>query len=429
MRTAALLLLFILVPLALWFSFHTLMFRADDWDEVSQARNIDFLLIGPLWGTIVFLWSKLLSPARRRTAIVAGLLAYLISASCLCGWTASVLRARMGPEVSTSDAEKNVKVVQAICNYRAENGMLPYSLDDLVPQFLDKVPDDHRLRWQLRWLFVGPKLLYSFDKDNGGWAPHLTLPKVMPTHAVPGGDALVQAHLAEYDRRIATSPTNIDHYTDKIVYLISINRRTEARATCKTAARAFPESWRPLMGLAMFAESKDLAQAEAQLRSFFEKHPAFIRYWCLSRYYRNLGRHRDAIDALRLAVKQPLENIEDEGVFVPNAYAFDAAKYAYEQHEYELVIDITKVWSSPRGTFSNPGADFYAFRAAAELALGRLDEAREHVKSARSALWANNLQGLARAVGAGDRSFIYDPGDDLVNTDNWKLFPSSEERQ
>jgi tetratricopeptide (TPR) repeat protein len=307
--------------------------------------------------------------------------------------------------------------------------MLPYSLDDLVPQFLDKVPDDHQLRWHLRWLSVGPKLLYSFDKDNEGWAPHLTLPKVAPTHAIPGGDALVQARLAEYDRRIATSPTNIDHYTDKIVFLMSINRRTEARATCKTAARAFPESWRPLMGLAMLAKSKDLAEAEAQLRSFFEKHPAFIRYWCLSRYYRNLGRHCDAIDALRLAVKQPLEHIEDEGVFVPNAYAFDAAKYAYEQREYELVIDITKVWSSPRGTFSNPGADFYAFRAAAELALGRLDEAGEHVKSAGRALWAHNVQGLARAVGAGDRSFVYDPGNDLVNTDNWKLFPSSEERQ
>jgi hypothetical protein len=422
-----------LVPLALLLSFLAFMFRADSWEEVSEARTLYFLLIGPLWGAILFLWSKLQFPARRRTAIAAGCLAYLISASCLSGWNALVFRIRLGPEVSTSDAEENLRVVQAICDYRAENGMLPYSLDDLVPQFLDEVHENHRLRWELRRLFVSHGLLYRFDKDNEGWASNVTLPKVTPTCPVRCGDALVQARLAEYDRRIAKSPTNTDHYIDKIAYLISIKRRTEARAACKAAAVAFPESWRPLMGLAALAEPTDVAKAEAELRSFLERHPAFIRYWCLSRYYRDVGRHSDAIGALRLAVKQPLQSIEDESVFVPNAYAFDAAKYAYQQHEYELVIEITNVWSSPHGVYSNPGDDFYVFRAAAELALGHLDKARKDIdfvcnNHRGSAMWAGNLQELQRAVAAGDRSFVYNPGS-LLNIDNWTLFPSSEARE
>ena len=267
MKTAAVLLLMVLVPVALFLSFFAFMFRADSWEEISAARTFYFLTIGPLWGAIVFLGLKALFPARKKTAIVAGCLAYFISASFLSSWNAFVLTVREGPKASNSDAEQNLRVVQAICDYRAEKGMLPYSLDDLVPQYLEEIPEDHRLRWEVRRLFLHSRLLYRFDKDDGGWASTVTLPKVVPTRPALSGDALIQARLAEYDRRIAKAPAEMQHYIDKIAYLISINRPTEARAGCEAAATAFPESWRPLMGLAVLAEPSDVAKAEVRLRA------------------------------------------------------------------------------------------------------------------------------------------------------------------
>ena len=111
-------------------------------------------------------------------------------------------------------------------------------------------------------------------------------------------------------------------------------------------------------------------------------------------------------------------------IYTADAYAFDAAKYAYQQRQFELVLKIADVMAPPGDNNAT------AFRAAAELALGNIDEARSHINficnnHKGSMLWADHLQALQQAAARGDSSFIYDPGN-LVNLDNWTLFPSSE---
>ena len=91
----SLLIAVLLLP-TLVLSFFSFMFRADDWEEVAFARHLNFLVIGPLWATVIFLvrWARNIHWRKMTVAVV--LLAWLLPASCLSAWTAFVLKARLG---------------------------------------------------------------------------------------------------------------------------------------------------------------------------------------------------------------------------------------------------------------------------------------------------------------------------------------------
>jgi hypothetical protein len=180
------------------------------------------------------------------------------------------------------------------------------------------------------------------------------------------------------------------------------------------------------MALVVLADVDERKQAEPQFRKWVQAHPAFIHWWYLSRYYRDLGRDSDAVAALHSAVKYPLENVDEDETWVPAAFAFDAASYAYRQKQFGLVLDIARVWSSPRGVCNYFDDDIYAFRAAAELALGQFATAKidadKVVKAASEhAIWAGHLAELQQAANIQDRSFVYDPGSSCGG--DWSLFP------
>lgn len=411
-------------------SFFSFMFRADSWQEVADARRFNFVLVGPLWAAAVFLVYLAKDIRRFRIAILVGCLGYIVPASCLSLWTATVAKVRFGPEITDSDARAYIPLVQAIQDYRAEKGMKPYSFDDLVPDYLPSPPEDQRLRLESRWLLLRHKILYLFDEGEEGWTQSVSLPKVEASRPVPPVEKRVEARLAEYEKRIRKDPTNADHRMDQIAYLKELGWKADALTASKLAAKAFPEQWRFLMGTAFFDEQDKRGEAERALCEWFDAHPAFIRYCCLSLYLRELNRPADAIQALRKAVKWPLEDVEGER-YVPSAFAMDAANFAYAQKEYALAVEIATVWSSPQGVHSNPGEEYLVFRAAALLALGKLDEARTDMRTlysqlkGRTNIWAKNLDALERAVEAGDSAFIYNPGNGAPLR-HWEMFPSSQ---
>jgi hypothetical protein len=49
------LLLIVLIPAALFFSFAALIGRADSLEEVSSGKTFDWIILGPLWAAVVFL--------------------------------------------------------------------------------------------------------------------------------------------------------------------------------------------------------------------------------------------------------------------------------------------------------------------------------------------------------------------------------------
>ena len=163
------------------------------------------------------------------------------------------------------------------------------------------------------------------------------------------------------------------------------------------------------MALAVLAAPDDRAQAEKEFRAWVDQHPTFTHYWYLSRFYCDLGRDDDAILALRQGAKFPLQDEDDADMF-PTDFTLDAAKYAYRHRQYDLVLDIMRVWSAFRPQIS--GHDFHALQAAAELALGRLAEAKADVdfiaeKIRTVGMPVENFDELQQAVAAGDRSFVY----------------------
>jgi hypothetical protein len=414
-------------------SFFSFAFRAEDWEEVAFARHLNFLVIGPLWATIVFLMRWARNVHWRKVTVATVLLAWLLPASCLSAWTALVLKARLGPDASTSDAEQYRYLVQAICDYRAESGILPQKLDDLVPNYLKQVPNDKGIRWINGCLQVHrTAILYSFNLNDGlgGWAKGILLPNVLPTRPALGGNAQIQARLMEYDRLIAKAPTDQRHHRRKIDYLIAEGTKAEALIACKAAAQSLPQWWRPQMALAVLAAPDGRVQAEKQFHAWVDQHPTFTHYWYLSRFYRDLGRDDDAILALRQGAEFPLQDEDDADVF-PTDFTLDAARYAYPHRQHDLVLDITRVWSAFRPQVS--GHDFHALRAAAELALGRLAEAKADVdfiaeKIRTEKMPVENFDELQQAVAAGDRSFVYHYGTSgtQMSLDHWKLFSHSE---
>jgi hypothetical protein len=106
-----------------------------------------------------------------------------------------------------------------------------------------------------------------------------------------------------------------------------------------------------------------------------------------------------ALDALRSAVKHSLGDTDPDGTWVPDAHAFDAADFACQQRQPELMLDITRIWALPRGVYDYHNDNLDVFQAAAELQLGRFDEAAADLervlqKGNTGSLWADHVDQL-----------------------------------
>ncbi len=342
-------------------------------------------------------------------------------------------------------AERNQHVVAAIFDFRNERGVLPQTLRDLYPAYLERYPDASKLHYDGDSLSIHAGLphtyvIYQFASGREGWLSggdfgmgSLPVPKPATTRPTVSGDALVVARLAEYDRRIATDrdPSRYyvyRNYTQKIAFLLSIGRKEEALNTCALAARKFPDWWRPRIAMLMLAPPEDAPRVESEAKAWAEAYPTFSHHWYLCVYYRKRGRHDEAVAALREAVKHSLGTTAIDEGWVPDAFAFDAAAYACSRSEPELVLEITRLWERPRGLYDYHNDNLHAFRAAAELALGRFDEARADLDRVVTAgktqgLWVGNLDRLANAITARDRTFVYNAGN---LPSEWSLLPPSE---
>ncbi|MEZ6048135.1 MAG: hypothetical protein R3C11_21675 [Planctomycetaceae bacterium] len=82
-------------------------------------------------------------------------------------------------QTHNATAAKYEYLVRAICEYRAETGMLPYQLDDLVPEYIEAVPPDHSVDYSPARLSIktynvlNDDIAYDFDmetsRNDTGW--------------------------------------------------------------------------------------------------------------------------------------------------------------------------------------------------------------------------------------------------------------------
>lgn len=335
-------------------------------------------------------------------------------------------------------AEEQRPVVQAICNYQAETGLLPYTLEDVQARFPVVVSEG--VFWSGSDLYIRqgvPNVYCDFQEGEQHWScsfGRLSVPQVTPTVTPVTGQKRVEAALAEYDRRInayADKYDNLRQRTAKMALLFAQGRNADIYTECLTALQAYPDWWRAQLAAAMFAPEPRKAEQEAQLRAWVERSPGFLHAWYLAKYYREQGDHPKALEALRAGAEYPLTKLDDDEPWVSHAYAFDAASYACQQAAPKVTLAICDSWSRPEGVYNYPSDDLPAFQAAALLQLGQFAEAKTAVlkaiaRSKEHRLWAGNLDQLHDAIKRGDRAFIYNPGQPYPGFNQWPLFPPPE---
>jgi tetratricopeptide (TPR) repeat protein len=178
----------------------------------------------------------------------------------------------------------------------------------------------------------------------------------------------------------------------------------------------------------MFSPKSSRSSYEEELQEWADAYPAFVHYWYVSRYFRDMGRTNEAIAALRLAAKYPVISVDRDEEFVPNAFALDAAAFAYQEKQYRLVFSITDCWEAD----CSYEGESLVFRAAAYLATGSYDEADDSIGRAvhrpGRKLLGPAVDSLRAAIIRRDKSFVFQPGSS-VTLDEWNAFPKYDAYQ
>ena len=322
-------------------------------------------------------------------------------------------------------ARGGIPVVQAISDYQCDLGLLPLTLDDLVPTYLPAKPK----KWW--WTFGNASLQRQADQphtyvgywfsgdDSGEWRAigeyargKLNLPKPVPKQSKPPGEALFVLRLAENERRIERNFTNISFYADKINYLGSEGRQELLPDECKRAIDLFPGWWLPRAVLAAIGESG--GDAEAQFRDWANAQGTFNNFWYLSRVYRDKNKAAAALELLDLASDQQVVKEPTDSMWTGADCLFDACDFAYRCGHYELVLKLAHLWELKGTTYGD--RSWRAFRAAAELKLGQFEAATDHAtriaKSNRQlSVKADNLEDLLQAAQTHNTNFVYSAGE------------------
>jgi hypothetical protein len=320
-------------------------------------------------------------------------------------------------------AKSGQPVVQAIYNYRSEHGLLPLELSDAVPMYLPKAPEKD-------WQFDGDRLShnagiprsyvsYSFVGEEGWivWGEDIDQHRLNvsgPINQKPvlTGEALFNAQLAEYERRINHHPANEDDkesirqfYGDKIRFLGLAKRQNLLRAECERDAGIFPDWWLPQMAL---AESGELnTGAERQFAAWVRQHSTFANYWYLARYYRDKGDKVAALAALEQATGSLYEEYPEDGQWSGSAYVRDAAQFSYENGQYELALKLSRLREQDE--------DVLGFEAAAQLKMMQFEPATTNAQRLvdiwEQYKWPPHVQetALLEAAKEHDTNFVFRP--------------------
>ena len=382
--------------------------------------------------------------------VTLGLGTYLLVATPWRNWLG------LAPDYSAQIAQGD-PIVTAIYGFKAERGLWPEYLDDLVPEYLPKAPgrqwfyelsSSGRPHGQPRELpslstaatqegLSRAHLGYDFDPTSPAWrifgdADQRIIRKGRPTGAPTtqlSADERTARQLKELDRRLQKEPGILDHWMDKAGLLVSLDRLSEASTVVDEASMNLPESAWPWLAQAAL----DLRQHKAstresspetgaatlpapieQFKQWVNDHPSFTRwydlYW-LCRQWGGPDSQNLATDAARQALGQAIE-VDSDDRHIAAYYLWDLSRWALKTGQWDLALAICQTWEKAHADGRVHEQSYLAIRAGAELAKGDLTAARADIEAAQKAgpIWAKNLDPLATAINRGDRTFKYDPG-------------------
>jgi hypothetical protein len=316
-------------------------------------------------------------------------------------------------------------LVAAIYRFRAENGLWPEYLDDLVPHYVVAPPkptwyftveggaslattvdaDQTHVGYGFEakhpgWRIFGNDGIRSLRDDTGAAATH------------PAAASLLERtanELAEMDQRITREPAIIEHRRSKAAVLVSLHRTTEAREVIERAARDFPDDVWPQLARAALDPTPGAVAAFAKWNA---ERPRFTHDYYLSLLYRMVNDDGDAVAAMERAMTLSIE-IGSDDTHILAFYLFDMARFALARKQYPLVLQITNAWQKESMAHRVEENSYLPLRAAAELALGDRAAAEKDLamlETLKTRTWAQQIDALKTAVAGDERKFAYDPG-------------------
>ena len=315
-------------------------------------------------------------------------------------------------------------IVEAIERYWGETGLWPEYLEDLVPEYLAGAPGP-------QWYWEpGVSLLknagvvdtfvrYDFGSP-GGWVQINAAGQeqgLAVARVARGGEAPLalekvrEKRLKELEKRSKREPRVMEHRRMQVSLLLAMKKPAEAGVAIGEAAAMAPDHWWPKLAKESLGESSAAPEPREAFATWVALHPTYTHWFYLAVLEESRG--GAVVPALEQMVKCPLET-DGEDYFTYSAYAFEAARRAYEAKAYGLVLEIAEQWQKRVAEGGPDEGSYRAWRSAAELALGRQAEALADVRAAQvknkeRRLWAGNLAALEQAIQRGDATFRYDP--------------------
>ena len=193
-----------------------------------------------------------------------------------------------------------VQAVSAIYAFKNKNGLWPFSLQELIPEFLDP---SEKINWLYQWRPDYCKLIdrsflpefawaYEFDGEDSCWK--ITdgvnekkidfaqpLPKKLPINT----DMLLRRRNALILRRIQEFPKALIHYKGQISISFKEERFKDAFVECQRCLERWPDHWWP--NVMMSSIEKELGmkeRAENRLVQRAKKTAIFSDYFFLWKF-------------------------------------------------------------------------------------------------------------------------------------------------
>ena len=386
-----------------------------------------------------------------------------------------------GPPTYAEVIAEGQPIVSAIYKFKADTGLWPQYLEDLVPHYLPKTPD---YAWYYTVTVDGPSLAktrstektrthvgFDFNPTTPSWRVFgdlenrtlKTLPPP-PTTASAPSESRTNATLAEFDRRIKREPHVIDHSRNKVSFLRNLHRLADARAAAGDCLDNNPTDYWPRLAIAALDLESPATQSSTQssvlstlpstepsatstapstqnadfmtqdFPTWVAANPTYTHYFYYFILLRDAHNDAAALDAIsHMAALTPALDPDDDRILV--FYIFDAARFALAHEKWDLVIALCDQWQKIEGEGHTGELSYYALRAAALLAKGggsggvSYDNALLDLNKLAATLyhtWAQNLPALRAAVKAKDSSYRYDPGQPPLTPAPYEIFATPQ---
>ena len=174
-------------------------------------------------------------------------------------------------------------------------------------------------------------------------------------------------------------------YQSKVMLQLRFGQTTQAVATCMDWMRAKPDSWRAHFTFAHVRCRKgETEPAAAEFSDWVDTHQAFGNCIYLALFNYREGRTNQAVNAVRMALSQPLVELPDEGANI-FYLAQNGALIAYLAGDYDLCLSICDKMLAGSGRQNGWKRTALRIKAAATSLKGNQTAAIDLMKQAENA--------------------------------------------